>query len=639
MRVTAPSSRALVASLALALLAVAPFLPGLPGAFVFDDYHVIVNNRSLALHGLAPDRLLDAALSTRTGLFKRPLAMLSFAANRSLCGLAPGAWKLTNIVIHALNALLVYVLLRRLLPRLCGGVTAPIARLAWLTAALWAVHPLNLTAVLYVVQRMTSLSATFMLVALVLYAGLRNAAAPAPGRVVSCGALIVLSFTAALLTKETALLLPLYLLVLELLVFRFRGIEGLRRPLLVTAGTLAGLALAWTWWRPEALLAAYATRDFTLGERLLTESRVLVWYLRLLVLPEPGSLGLFHDDIALSRGLLTPASTLPALAALGAMLAICAVRRWPLAALACAWFLVGHLLESSVWPLEIAHEHRNYLPAIGVLSLLVVSGERVIARQWQLPAATAALLILGVTSGLRAFDWRDALTQAERDAAHHPASSRAQYELGRVRLERARTTNDPLLHAAARGALERAAELAPESPLPVAALLRVALGDGDEAHLATLLARARGLRHAGARAWVLENVVRCQVVEACPAHGPVTQALAAAALSQAPAGSRVERDAVEWLAIFYLRVLGDAAGGLDLLRQLAADAPDDVAINLRLGEAFVSVGQTAAARACALAASEALPWHAEWSRRPQWRRLQRLQAVAATATTPGGDGP
>ena len=136
------------------------YLPGLGGGFAFDDYHTIVDNPSLDIQTLSWDALLDAAMSgVGIGPLARPLAMLSFAANRSVAGLRPEAYKLTNLAIHALNALLIFGLLRSWLPRLAPR--APTA-CAWLIAALWALHPINLTAVLYVVQRMTSLSATWV---------------------------------------------------------------------------------------------------------------------------------------------------------------------------------------------------------------------------------------------------------------------------------------------------------------------------------------------------------------------------------------------------------------------------------------------------------------------------------------------
>ncbi|MBX9607896.1 MAG: hypothetical protein K2Y51_16845, partial [Gammaproteobacteria bacterium] len=199
--------------LALAALAVLVYLPGLPGDFAFDDYHAIVNNAALDLPRLDVDALLDAALSAQyTGPLSRPLAMLSFAANRTLFGPDALSFKLVNIAVHGLNAVLVYLVLARLLPALAPRAPAglPLA-----LAALWAAHPLNLTAVLYVVQRMTSLSATFVLLTLWLYLGARQrqCAGQAPPWVAWLA--VAAAGTAAVLVKETALCLPLWFLLLE----------------------------------------------------------------------------------------------------------------------------------------------------------------------------------------------------------------------------------------------------------------------------------------------------------------------------------------------------------------------------------------------------------------------------------------
>lgn len=113
----------------------------------------------------------------------------------------------------------------------------------------------------------------------------------------------------------------------------------------------------------QALLAGYSARS-SLTERPLTEGRVVIFYLYLIVCPHLESFGIYHDDIAISTSLTTPPTTIFALLTLGALV----VAAWrmresrPIVSFGIAWFLVGHLLESTILPLEIAHEHRNYLP-------------------------------------------------------------------------------------------------------------------------------------------------------------------------------------------------------------------------------------------------------------------------------------
>ena len=92
------------------------YAPGLNGGFQFDDFQIIVSNPSLELRDTSTAAILDAALSTNTGPLKRPLAMLSFAANRTIFGPEAASFKIVNLAIHALNALLIVALMRRVLP-------------------------------------------------------------------------------------------------------------------------------------------------------------------------------------------------------------------------------------------------------------------------------------------------------------------------------------------------------------------------------------------------------------------------------------------------------------------------------------------------------------------------------------------
>lgn len=612
----------------LGAIAAGVYLPGLPGGFAFDDYHTIVNNQALALPRFDAGSMLDAALTSATGPFKRPLAMLSFAASRSVSGLDPAAFKLANIAIHALNTLLLFALLRRITPSLAAP-GAPAVAIAAISTALWAVHPLNLTAVLYVVQRMTSLSSSFMLLALLAYAEARCRELDGRPAAWFAWALVPVAGMLAVLVKETALLLPVYLLVLEAAVFRFRRRPRWRRYAQVAVAILAAGGVAALLFKHPAIFGGYRYRDFTPGERLLTEARVLMMYLRLVVVPDLSVFGLFHDDFALSRNLWSPWTTLPAVLACGAMAALACWRRLPALAFACAWFLGGHLLESSIFPLELAHEHRNYLPAVGILLALVIYGEAALSRgalaRLRAPLAAALVLGLALVTIVRAQTWADPAAQAEYDALHHPRSARSQYEVARVRLERAASGHDPALRTAGLQAMRRAAELSPSSPMPLSALLNSLPAAGRADGADEWLVRVRNLQ-AGARSTVLHDVVYCQAYGRCPPQPALVFALAEIALEHSDPSSADHRRAIEWLAIYYLRVLDDAAAGVDLLRGIVVEAPGDLGLATRLAEALAAAGQTGEARQQGVVIARRLPWHAAWSQRSLWQRVQRLQA-------------
>src|SRR5690606_30816836 len=129
----------------------------------------------------------------------------------------------------------------------------------------------------------------------------------------------------------------------------------------------AVLGLAWM--LPRVLSPeAYATRNFDLGERLLTEGRVLVDYLHWTLLPDLSQLSLYHDAYPVSHGLLNPPATLWSILILGALIitTLRLKKGRPLMALGLAWFFCAHLLTATIWPLELVYEHRNYFASFGL---------------------------------------------------------------------------------------------------------------------------------------------------------------------------------------------------------------------------------------------------------------------------------
>lgn len=627
----------IVAYLALVTLVFAAYLPGLAGGFAFDDGHAIVDNRALVVPRWSLTALLDAAFSSpETGLAMRPLAMLSFAANRSLNGPEPFAFKLTNIAIHALNALLVLALLRQLLPRLAPRV--PLAATAWWCAAAWAVHPINLTSVLYVVQRMTSLASTFMLAALLIYAHARNrhlaGQAPWPG----WWLMMALCAVLALLTKETAVSLALYLPVLELSVFGLRAAPGLRRfyAVAAVAGGLTAMAVLVAF--PDPIFGSYRVREFTPSERLLTEARIALDYLRLIVLPVPRGFTLYHDDIELSHGLFDPPATALAFGVLTLMACSALWRRCAFVTFGCCWFIAGHLLESTVLPLELMHEHRNYLPAIGVIVLLVGAatrlGEQVTSRALGTAAAALGLGLLVAVTALRAAVWCDPTVQLEFEYLHHPRSWRLNYEVGRVRVERAGQQADPALYASGIAALERAAALAPIPTLPYSGLLKAAIQRRDQAAIAALLDRVRNNPRAAVRVNVLRDLIYCQGYDVCRQDPEAVAALANAVIDHSKLDQAQRAFALEWLAIYYIRVLGDSAAAVAILRDLVTESPHDPALLMRLAEAFAVTGQQAERQQAAQAGLAALPWHAALSARATYTQLNELAVAHVTVHGP-----
>ncbi len=468
------------------------YWPGLHGGFVFDDFTNIVSNPVLRVGTKGIAAWWSAAINGYPGLIGRPLSMLSFAINFQLGELDPFYFKLVNLAIHLLSGLLLGVLGYLLLSTVQQSALNQRDRLtvAALAAVVWLVHPFNLTSVIYVVQRMTGLATLFLICGAVCYVHgrmkqLRHQAGWKwiLAGLLGCGGLAVLS-------KEIGFLLPLYLLVVEWVFFRFQGSDKANhKRLLALFGVTLGLPLlALLALSPGTLLDGYQFREFTLTERLLTEPRVLLWYLHMLVIPDTSQMGIYLDDIPISRSLLDPPSTLPAILLLLGILAIGVTlrRKAPVAAFACLWFLAGHAMESTIIPLEIAFEHRNYLPGYGVLlavaHTLLRTGLGPRTRRIRHIAAAVWIVLLAIGLTFRAHEWGDDLRHAMMELEQRPQSVRNNLEVGSfyVALARIRRTEWTRFMGMAIERYEKVLELKPDSTAALTANLMARLESNRE---------------------------------------------------------------------------------------------------------------------------------------------------------------
>lgn len=425
----------LLCSLLCAALAYLLFMPGLPGDFVFDDTFNIVDNGGIQLQSLEPKAVLDAAFSTQFGGTTRVLPTLTFALDYYRGdGLNPATFKTTNIAIHALTTFVLAWFLRSLL--LVAGITRTRAQWAALAmAVVWAAHPLQVSSVLYIVQRMQTLATLFVMLALWSYLKARQAQMEGrPGR--TGWMLTGLLWAMALGCKEDAVLLPAYALAMELTVLRFRAADpGLARKLqrgylIVTVlGAVAYLfVVAPHYWYSEA----YPGRDFSTWERLLTQPRVLAIYLWEILLPMPSHMPFYYDWLQPSRGLLQPWTTLPAIMVLLTLLASAwhVRHRRPLFALGVLLFFAGHFVTSNVLGLELAFEHRNHFPLIGIVlavgDLLALAASRFrIRATYSVPACALLLAALASATIVRARSWDSGLDLAQTSTRLAPESARA----------------------------------------------------------------------------------------------------------------------------------------------------------------------------------------------------------------------
>lgn len=437
---TMAGSRFLLASLLAALLSALVFLPGLPGAFVFDDIPNIVNNSNIHLPELSLAAMLDLLSAKQVSGAMRGLPTLTFAVDYWRAGgiADPATFKTTNILIHALTACILAWMFRSLL--LAAG--QPYKQATWFALALasaWAVHPLQVSSVLYAVQRLQTMGTLFLVLALVAYLHARRGQLQGqPGKRGMLAAL--LAWALALGCKEDSVLLPVYTLAMELTILRFEATNPrtgtlLRRGYL--AITLVALSVYLFWFVPHAWQwEASAGRDFSTLERLLTQPRVLCMYLGQILLPLPQHMPFYYDWVQPSRGLLAPWTTLPAIAAvLGLLSAAWTLRsRLPLFSLGVFLFFGAHTVTSNVVALELAFEHRNHFALIGAVlavgSLLARAYTR-LRLSSNTQVLLCALLLLALSSGtwLRAHSWSNAISLISAATQAAPKSARAWVEL------------------------------------------------------------------------------------------------------------------------------------------------------------------------------------------------------------------
>ncbi len=404
--------------------------PALNGPFLFDDFP---NLEQLAMLNGRTDwnSLANFAAQYRSEP-GRPLSMLSFVLNDSDWPTSPWPFKYTNLMLHLLVGVVVFGFTRTL-ARSRTPTQLQADLVALFASAAWLLHPMQLSTSMLVVQRMTQLSALFAVGGTWAYAAIAIRART-PRAAFAAIAVLGASTILSVLSKEVGALTPLLALVLNTTLLRDRlaGLPPAPRRILYWGTALPVLALlaaiAWRW---EGV-TGYGSRNFGMAERVLSEARALCDYLFRILLPSLRGGGIYHDDFAVSRGLADPWSTAPAVLAVALLvgIALWRRRRWPVFAFAILWFFAGHLLESTVFPLELYFEHRNYVPMIGILFALAywVVSARDRRRKPLMALAVAWIAFAAWLTSVQAPIWgnRDALVSVW--AIEHPGSPRATQE-------------------------------------------------------------------------------------------------------------------------------------------------------------------------------------------------------------------
>ena len=448
-----------LAVIAVLAAVAAGYANSLFGGFIYDDVSEIAANPTIRT--LWPPTV---PMFGGRQLAARPLPYLSFALDYSLWGEKPFGYHLTNLVLHACGGLLLLDVAQRVLgsPRLPGAVRRNALPAATATAAIWSAHPLTTQAVTYVYQRIEMLAAVLMLATLA--AAIRgfgfDDARPRRGWL----ALSLAASCLAMLSKETAVVLP----VLVPLCFHVYAAPG-QRGWIVRHWRYC-LCLAATWGVLAAVLAVERASYSELRrpihppfDYLLTQAGVILHYLRLAFWPS----GLLLDhDWPVVRGPADYAWQAPLVATAAGVAAWAAWRRRSWGFPAAAFFILLAPTSSLMPVVDVACEHRMYLPLACVVGLIVAGATRLLGRVAdQRPAAAPTLrrlagglavvtvIALAATTHLRNRTYRDRWTMWHDVLAKNPTGVRANWFVGTLLAERG-DVDTALAHA--RIATERA---------------------------------------------------------------------------------------------------------------------------------------------------------------------------------------
>ncbi len=414
----------------------------------FDDEPNITDNPNLHLKEITWENLKRSLFSDRNNptMPYRPVACLTFALNHYFGELNVFGYHLVNIFIHLLSSifLLLFIYHTLNLPSLRAKYASQSYFIALLATTLWAINPIQTQAVTYIVQRMASLAGMFYIMSMFFY--LKARISETGSKKIIFFILCFVSFVMALGSKENAAILPLSVFLYEIVILQEDAGSYLRKNrgvfLIVCGGTLL-LGLSYMYFKGGnifSFLNGYENRPFTLTQRLLTQPRVTIFYFSLLLYPLPNRLSIAHS-FQVSTSLFDPVSTIFSILLISGAIAfaIYSAKKNPLFSFCILFFFLNHAIESTILPLELIFEHRNYIPsmffflpiAIGFSNLLELYAQKKAMKH--IVSAFIILLLIGVghATFMRNFAWKNERSLWMDAIEKSPDLSRPHHNLGR----------------------------------------------------------------------------------------------------------------------------------------------------------------------------------------------------------------
>jgi hypothetical protein len=387
----------LIAVVLIAGVALVAYSNTFHAPFHFDDLSNITQNPNIQIKSFSWDHLERLVKNTYKGSI-RVFSYLTLALNYYFGGFDVFGYHLVNLMIHIATGIFLYwfLLLTFDLPFLKERYGAISYKVALFTSLIFICHPIQTQSVTYIVQRMASMAGMFYLLSMVLY--IKGRLSTGTARFCYFGG-TALTYLLGIFSKENVAILPIFVALYEFYFFQNLDLSPKGRKVVFSlVGTLLLLGafgfIIWGQRYINVIIEGYKDRPFTMVERLLTQSRVVLYYVTLLIYPHPSRLNLDYDFPS-SKTILDPPTTLISVVIIAGLIgySIWNAKKRPVISYCILWYFGNLVIESSIFPLEMVYEHRLYLPAVGpfiLFSLLAVRGmERLRSKISFLKPATA----------------------------------------------------------------------------------------------------------------------------------------------------------------------------------------------------------------------------------------------------------
>jgi len=405
-----------------------------------DDYDNITRNPAVHLTSIDKNAIKNVFYAApHKDSLHRPVAYFTFAINWLFAQDDVTGFHLVNIGIHFLTSLFLFlsILLLFRTPNIKGWDLESIYFVALLSSVFWAIHPIQVQAVTYIVQRMTSMAALFYIIAISSY--LKARLAPSKTGQIFFFALCTISFALGVGSKNNAIVLPVSLLLLEFLFFRDLAQKHTQKQaaVILAGGVLLVAAAGFFIFLdadPGKVLKGYEGRTFTLAQRLLTQPSIVLFYLSQTFYPIVSRFSI-HHDFQVATSFFSPWYTFPALIFILSLIvfALWRIRKNPILSFAILFFFGNHVIESTIISLEMVFEHRNYLPTLFLFLPVTVWIKKAIDYYaptqksmycFLIVSLCAAMMSLGMSTYVRNWDWRSTKALWEDAKKKAPKSAR-----------------------------------------------------------------------------------------------------------------------------------------------------------------------------------------------------------------------